>query len=142
MPGLTYSYGFEAWDKAGNKRNFMGDGFELPPYRLKSDGGVMMLFSRAELPTPSVARITAPPAILLEAAGWINQIESVDGPVRIEVAARSYEQATGWSNRSRSHLPLWSLGIRVGFLPWPVWPRTLQSEALSRSRFPDPGEVC
>jgi hypothetical protein len=95
MPGLTYSYGFEAWDKAGNKRNFMGDGFELPSYRLPSDGGVTMLFSGARLPTPSATRITAPPAILLEAAGWLNQIESVDQPVRIKVAARSYEQAQG-----------------------------------------------
>ena len=33
-PGLTYSYVFEAFDRAGNKRNFVGEGFRLTAYRL------------------------------------------------------------------------------------------------------------
>ena len=33
-PGLTYSYVFEAFDRAGNKRNIVGPGFTVPAYRI------------------------------------------------------------------------------------------------------------
>ena len=33
-PGLRYSYVFEAFDRAGNKRNFVGEGFQLTAYRM------------------------------------------------------------------------------------------------------------
>jgi len=93
-PGLTYSYGLEAYDRAGNKRNFVGDGFELPAYRVSTSSGFAMLFSGQELsssPLSQMESAVTTPAILLEAASWINQ--SVANPVRIEVTARSYDQA-------------------------------------------------
>src|SRR5262245_59259369 len=43
-PGLTYSYVLEARDKAGNKRNFVGQGFELPSYRLQGKTGPELAF--------------------------------------------------------------------------------------------------
>lgn len=96
-PGLTYSYVLEAFDRAGNKRNFLGKGFELPSYRLATPNGVAMLFSGDKL---TVARpesaapggSTPAPAILLEAASWINQRNPRD-MIRVEVTARSFGDA-------------------------------------------------
>src|SRR5207247_365782 len=48
-PGLTYSYVFEAFDKAGNKRRFVGPGFRVSAYRTAGAEGPVMLFSGAEL---------------------------------------------------------------------------------------------
>lgn len=93
-PGLTYSYGLEAYDRAGNKRNFVGDGFELPAYRVMTREGFAMLFSGQELsssPQSQPESDATTPAILLEAASWINQ--SIANPVRVEITARSYDQA-------------------------------------------------
>lgn len=93
-PGFTYSYVLEATDKAGNMRNFVGDGFELPSYRVKTEHGFAMLFAGTELATTRTPQPggTAPaPAVVLEAATWINQNSS--WPVHIEVTARTYDQA-------------------------------------------------
>jgi hypothetical protein len=93
-PGLTYSYVLEAYDRAGNKRNFVGDGFELPSYRVSTADGYAMLFAGGQLVVSrsEEAGGTAPaPAILLEAASWINQ--STDKPVRVEVTARTFDHA-------------------------------------------------
>lgn len=90
-PGLTYSYVLEAYDKAGNKRNFVGDGFRIPPYLVRSADGVSMLFAASEL--RAAAGPGAPP-LLLEAATWINQSPSSDRVVRVEITARSFEEAS------------------------------------------------
>jgi hypothetical protein len=93
-PGLTYSYVLEAYDRAGNKRNFVGDGFELPSYRVSTSEGFAMLFAGDELRvsrTPEAGATAPAPAILLEAASWINQ--SADKPVRVEVTARTFDHA-------------------------------------------------
>jgi hypothetical protein len=91
LPGLVYSYVFEAYDEAGNKRNIMGDAFELPPYRLEANGGLWLLFPAGDLvsshPSPSSK------ALLMEAASWINQSRDPERPVKIEAMARTYEQA-------------------------------------------------
>lgn len=94
-PGLTYSYVLEAFDRAGNKRSFVGEGFELPSYRLRSDEGLVMLFSGRELSTPEspAGGSSMPSPLLLEAASRINQSERSDEPVRVEVTARSFEKA-------------------------------------------------
>jgi hypothetical protein len=93
-PGLTYSYVLEAYDRAGNRRNFVGEGFELAAYRLDRDGRHTMLFSGAEL-APAAAGARGPePAILLEVASWINQAPGAAEPVLIEVTSRSFKEAS------------------------------------------------
>ena len=94
-PGLTYSYVLEAYDRAGNKRNFVGEGFELPPYIVRDGGCLTLLFAGKELrdtaPQFDGDALSAP--ILLEAATRINQSAAANQPVRIEVTARSFEEA-------------------------------------------------
>ncbi len=90
LPGLIYSYVLEAYDRAGNKRSFLGDGFELPSYRVETDDCHMMLFSGTELMTAPAAygESTLPPPVLLEVASWMNQEKDQQSPVRIEITAR------------------------------------------------------
>ncbi|MGH7724539.1 MAG: hypothetical protein ACREOU_03850 [Candidatus Eiseniibacteriota bacterium] len=98
VPDLMYSYVFEAYDRAGNKRNFVGEGFRVSAYRLQSESGPTLVFSARELAWPEVdanrasARLATPP-ILLESATWLNQSPRADRPVRVTVTARGYEQA-------------------------------------------------
>ena len=102
-PGVTYSYVFEAKDKAGNKRNFVGEGFRVSAYRLDGPEGPTLVFSGRELSMPvggaaglyggaGASRPTA--AILLEAASWLNQSPNVTRPIRVTTTGRSMEQAT------------------------------------------------
>ena len=93
-PGLVYSYVLEAYDKAGNKRNFVGEGFQLPAYRVEGDQRAM-LFSGAELDRkPAEYGGAAQPSIvLLEAASWLNQEQDIGAPVVIEITAREFRQA-------------------------------------------------
>lgn len=90
LPGLTYSYILTAHDRAGNKRNFVGQGFELRPYRLHADGALLMLFSGEAL---DADRGSAPAPIVLETASWINQEEHLERPVQVKAIARSVELA-------------------------------------------------
>lgn len=102
-PGLTYSYIFEAYDKAGNKRNFVGEGFRVSAYRLDSPSSPMLVFSGQTLLAAQRSGASfgmggatgskATPAIILEAASWINQSERVGQSLRVTATARSYEQA-------------------------------------------------
>jgi hypothetical protein len=93
-PGLVYSYVLEAYDRAGNKRNFVGEGFELPSYRIEGASGAM-LFSGAELDHASTAYGggARSSAILLEVASWLNQEQEIARPVVIEITAREFSQA-------------------------------------------------
>lgn len=99
-PGLTYSYVFEAHDKAGNKRNVVGPGFAVTAYRIDAPEGPTLLFSATEL-RPAAGAATAatgagePPAplILLEAASWLNQSERVSQTIRVTATARTQELA-------------------------------------------------
>jgi hypothetical protein len=94
-PGLVYSYVLEAYDRAGNKRNFVGEGFEIPSYRVDDDGVHTMLFSGAELaPKTADYGAAAPPSvILLEVASWVNQKKDLEAPVRVEITARDFREA-------------------------------------------------
>jgi hypothetical protein len=105
VPGLTYSYVMEAFDRAGNKRNFVGQGFQIGAYRIEGTNGTTLVFSGSDLLTTeggawggSVTQLRsgsqAAPPILVEAASWINQSPRTKNPVRVTVTARSYEQAT------------------------------------------------
>lgn len=95
-PGLTYSYVLEAYDRAGNKRNFVGKGFELPPYRLETGDGLLLVCSGKDVAASLKqrhAKPSAPTVMILEAASRINQIRKRDHLIRIEATARSYEEA-------------------------------------------------
>lgn len=98
-PGLTYSYYMEAFDKAGNKRNFVGAGFKVSAYRADTPAGPVLVFSgmsvlasqKSSYGMGSSNRAVAP--VILETVSWLNQSTRVQQPVTIAVSARSYEQA-------------------------------------------------
>ncbi|HEU5311719.1 MAG TPA: hypothetical protein VFV24_09730, partial [Candidatus Eisenbacteria bacterium] len=100
-PGLTYSYYFEAFDKAGNKRNFVGEGFKVSAYRVDSSAGPVLVFSgQSVIQAQRNGRAygmsngtRGVPAVILEAVSWINQSSNVSQPIQVTVNARSYEQA-------------------------------------------------
>jgi FlgD Ig-like domain len=93
-PGLTYSYVFEARDRAGNKRNFVGQGFELPAYRLATPKGPVLAFAAEPVAASAGAsrEDRTPSPYVLEAASWLNQIPATQ-PVRVTATARSFQQA-------------------------------------------------
>ena len=102
-PGLTYSYVFEAFDRAGNKKNVVGQGFKVTAYRVSTAEGTTLLFSASELHSAAGAQnapaalgsseAPAAPPILLEAASWLNQSERVSQPIRVTATARTLELA-------------------------------------------------
>jgi hypothetical protein len=104
VPGLTYSYAFEAYDKAGNKRNFVGQGFTVSSYRIDGPGGPTLLFSARDLAAAAeaaggaygsgVPRLAARPnPIVLEAASAWNQVNRPREPIRITAIARTRDTA-------------------------------------------------
>lgn len=99
-PGLVYTYVLEAYDRAGNKKNFVGDGFEIPSYIIESSEGLMILFSGAELGHSrnlfdDIA--SPPPEILLEIANYLNREQNILSPIRVMVTARTFEDANRWA---------------------------------------------
>lgn len=94
-PGLVYSYVLEAYDKAGNKRNFVGEGFELPSYRIDARESHSLMFSGSELAkeTTGYGEAATTPAILLEIASWVNQESDLGSQVVVSVTARDFRDA-------------------------------------------------
>jgi hypothetical protein len=107
-PGLTYSYVFEAHDRAGNKRNFVGQGFTVSAYRVESPSGQMLVMSGRDLTTADAngsaygprGKSKEVPPILLEVASWLNQSNKVREPVKVAVSARTRDQASALANRA------------------------------------------
>jgi hypothetical protein len=99
-PGITCSYVLEAYDRAGNRRNFVGQGFKLPPYRLATPNGVALLFSAEEIPSGASSSRTAPPTppIVLEAASWLNQGPPTNGAIEVTATGRTFEEAKALSD--------------------------------------------
>jgi len=95
MPGATYSYVLEARDKAGNKRNFVGEGFRTSAIRFEGRGTPSLAFTGRELDT----RAGATPTILLEAASWLNQWPAAQSGVRVEAIGKSAEEANALATR-------------------------------------------
>jgi len=93
-PGLTYSYVLEAYDRAGNRRNFVGEGFALPAYRFEKDGKHTMMISGKDVAAPAAGARAPESAILLEAASWINQTTDASGPIVVDVTCRSFKEAS------------------------------------------------
>jgi hypothetical protein len=102
-PGLTYSYVFEAFDRAGNKKNVVGQGFKVTAYRVDAPEGTTLLFSASELSSaagaqnapaaPGAGEAPVAPPILLEAASWLNQSDRLSQPIRVTATARTSELA-------------------------------------------------
>ena len=119
-PGLTYSYIFEAYDKAGNKRNFVGQGFRVTAYRLDAPSGPVLVFSGQNLLASQKSGTSfgmgaglgsrQTPSIILEAASWLNQSERVAQPILVTATARSYEQAAFLSKVVGNSLSQYVLG--------------------------------
>jgi len=111
-PGLTYSYVFEAHDRAGNKRNFVGQGFTVSAYRVETPSGQTLVMSGRDLVAldsdgmsygPSARKGKESP-IFLEVASWLNQSNKIREPVRVAVAARTMDQASTLANRASTAL--------------------------------------
>ncbi len=120
VPGLTYSYVFEARDRAGNKRNFVGDGFTVAAYRLDAAGGPLLVLSGRDLVAPAgatgaydakpAAGAGQSPLLLVEAASWLNQSGRVQQPIRVRVSARTFDQAKSLAARATESLSTRALG--------------------------------
>lgn len=119
-PGVTYSYIFEAYDRAGNKRNFVGEGFSVSAYRLDSAEGPTLVFSGQSLlaghkagaasrAAGAGAQRTIPP-VMIEAAGWLNQAPRSSQPIRVTATARTLEQSQLLAGRVTSALAELALG--------------------------------
>lgn len=95
LPGLVYSYVLTAKDKAGNRRNFVGEGFEVSPYRIATEHAFRLVFSGKSLMGPELAQRPAgvDDPWLVEAASWLNQYAGVKEPIEVHVFARSHEIA-------------------------------------------------
>ncbi len=95
LPGLVYSYVLQAKDKAGNRRNFVGEGFEVSPYRIEADHAFHLVLSGKTLLGPDAAQ--RPEGVddpwLVEAASWLNQHATADQAIEIHVFARTHEIA-------------------------------------------------
>ena len=108
LPGLTYSYVFEAFDEAGNKRNFLGDAFTVNPYMREEKTGITLLVPGTDLAGKTTAGMPSP--ILLETASWLNQLERVDSPVVVEAQARTRDEAVALAAKVTDALPALLLG--------------------------------
>src|SRR5262245_20055332 len=135
VPGLTYSYVLEAHDRAGNKRNFVGQGFKVSAYRLDTPQGPTLTFAGRELPSqdprkPTVADGAAVP-LLIEATTWINQAPNPSKPVRVTVSARTYDEANALAASVARQMTPFLLGD----------PARLQTTAEVRPDAPEGGMV-
>lgn len=100
VPGLTYSYQFEAYDKAGNKRIMNGEGFQVPPYRRPGKGTLTMTFAgKAVFDRGPGGDPGQPAPILLETASWLNQVDAPRTPVVVEATARTFDEAKAITDR-------------------------------------------
>lgn len=106
LPGLVYSYVLEASDKAGNRRNFVGQGFEVAPYRVEKNGQFQVVLSGKSMMGAGAASrprgMTDP--WILEAASWINQYGDTEKPIEIHVSARNFEMAEAMGEMVRVQL--------------------------------------
>ena len=113
LPGLTYSYVFEAHDRAGNKRNFVGEGFGVSAWRLETPSGPALAFSGSELRAGSASGLgasDAAPPVVIEAATWLNQSARPAQPLRVEATARSADEA----NLLASNVARWLGPLLIG----------------------------
>jgi hypothetical protein len=94
LPGRTYSYAFEAWDRAGNRRQFMGQGFSIAAYEIESPVGPVLLFSGRELDQASAGS-----SLVVEAASRLQQAPDPTRALRVTGIARRPDFATALAER-------------------------------------------
>ena len=122
-PGLTYSYVFEAFDRAGNKRNFVGEGFSVNAYRIDSTEGTTLVFSAAGVNVATAtrgARSTVESNVsplLLEVASALNESDRVSQPYKVTVTARTADQASQLAASITKALSTYVLGDPARFRP-------------------------
>mgnify|MGYP001815664815 CR=1 FL=1 len=108
-PGLTYSFIFESYDKAGNKRRFTGDGFELPAYRLDAETGPCFMVSGQQWRESALESKSRPSALLLEAASRFNLACGAETALEFRATGRSFAAAealgNGVADALAPHLP-------------------------------------
>jgi hypothetical protein len=116
MPGATYSYVFEAVDRAGNHRHFVGEGFRVAAFRLESAAATVLVFTGGEMNAPAsgaggtggTGGAGATPGraspLLLEAASWLNQSASLAAPITVTTTARTNDEATALGRQILSQL--------------------------------------
>ncbi len=85
-PGLVYTHTLETTDRAGNQRTYVGQGFELPPYRLMENHGLQLVLAGEHLGHD-------PESLVAEIASWLNQMSDPERPIRIHATARTRRQA-------------------------------------------------
>lgn len=109
LPGLTYSYSLEAFDRAGNKRTFVGEGFQVPSYRMGDEGFRHMVIGGDHLGTDPQLSLSSTPPVLLEAASWINQAQ-LQETIQVVATARTFDQADALGAFVTRHLQQHVLG--------------------------------
>lgn len=147
-PGLTYSHVLEAQDRAGNRRRFVGEGFQIPPYRVQGGGNLTLMVSGRELRGlrasgaglsggsaatggRSAAGEPEGRACLLEIASRLNVATSPAAPIVLRIKARDYQEANELGERLLRELRPLLLGAPV----------RLTSQALVEPGAPDGGTV-
>lgn len=101
-PGLTYSYLLEARDRAGNRRNFVGQGFQVGAYRYGGDDHPLLVFAGRELGGPELGApqsAGATPLIVLEAVSWLDRARHANEIIRVTGTARTLSQAQALADR-------------------------------------------
>jgi hypothetical protein len=93
LPGLTYSYVLEAFDKAGNRRRFVGEGFGIEAYRVEDETGPRFLVSGDQWRAAAREAAPVPSVFLLETASWINRVAGPDEPILVTATAGTYAEA-------------------------------------------------
>jgi hypothetical protein len=104
LPGLTYSYVLEAFDKAGNKRRFVGDGFQLEAYRRDFEDSQEFLISGNQWTGAARKAQPGASAYLLETASWLNMKTGSGEPVIITATAGSYADAKALGDQVAAEL--------------------------------------
>jgi hypothetical protein len=130
-PGATYSYVFEARDRAGNKRNFVGEGFHVTAFRYGAPESPVLVFAGNELARGAAARgLDDVPPIVVEIATILNQAPA-SREVQIEITARGREE----SNALAQRLNRWLAPLVLGD------PARFQNTAVVQSDAPVGGAV-
>jgi hypothetical protein len=126
LPGLTYSYVLEAFDKAGNRRRFVGEGFGIEAYRMDGEKGPQFLVSGRQW--QEAARHSQPvgSTFLIETASRINLRNSASDPVVITATAGTYAEAKALGDQVaaelRPHLPGDDVRVAVAAVAQPGSP--------------------
>jgi len=110
-PGMTYSYVFEAVDRAGNHRHFVGEGFRVAAFRIENESATTLVFTGAEMSGETGAGVSGETSpLMLEAASWLNQSASPAAPITVTATGRSNDEATSLGQRISSQLSTLVMG--------------------------------